>query len=242
MTSKIKSETISIFIPLRKGSKRILKKNSKPFTMDGQSLFQYKINQVLKILDKVDELVISTDDQEIINQIPNSLKENNKFKLVERLEELCGDKTKVKDLIKHAEAVTTGDIIFWIHVTSPFVDELDFLKAIKKFKEIIKKGEGDSLMSVNSIQQFIWDDKSCDVINNNNQKNRWPNTQDLKPYYEINHAFYMNYRNSYLRDEDRIGKNPGLYICDGIKKIDIDLAEDFEIAQYLIELHKKKNV
>ena len=123
-------DNLSIFIPMRKGSKRVLNKNSRQFTKEGKSLFEYKISQVIKILDLVNEIVISTDDQEIINQIPISLKENKKFKLVKRDKSLCNSQTKVKDLINHASLVTSGDAIFWIHITSPFVDENDYLKAI----------------------------------------------------------------------------------------------------------------
>ncbi len=234
-------DNLSIFIPMRKGSKRVLNKNSRQFTKEGKSLFEYKISQVIKILDLVNEIVISTDDQEIINQIPISLKENKKFKLVKRDKSLCNSQTKVKDLINHASLVTSGDAIFWIHITSPFVDENDYLKAIKYFREIIHNGTGDSIMSVNPLQQFIWDDDLKEIINVKKEINRWPNTQDLNPLYEINHAFYINTRESYLRNNDRIGINPKLYICKGIKKVDIDWNDEFEIAQNLIKLHEEKS-
>ena len=44
-------DNLSIFIPMRKGSKRVVNKNSKQFTKEGKSLFEYKISQVIKILD-----------------------------------------------------------------------------------------------------------------------------------------------------------------------------------------------
>ena len=94
-------------------------------------------------------------------------------------------------------------------------------------------------MSVNKIQQFIWDNESKKVINNKS-KNRWPNTQDLSPLYEINHAFYINSRENYLKMKDRIGIKPALYICDGVKSIDIDWPSDFKMAQELIKHYEKK--
>ena len=110
---------------MRAGSLRVINKNSKPFHPNGQSLFQYKLAQVLKLQDEVTEIVISTNDQEIISQIPEDLLENSNLRLVVRPDELCSSKTKVQDLINHVEQATTGDVIFWVHVTSPFIDEED---------------------------------------------------------------------------------------------------------------------
>jgi N-acylneuraminate cytidylyltransferase len=89
-------------------------------------------------------------------------------------------------------------------------------------------------MSVNRIQQFIWSDKEKCVINTDRTVNPWPNTQDLDPLYEINHAFYINSRHNYLTHGDRIGRAPALYVCEGLRKIDIDWQDDFEIARSLM--------
>jgi CMP-N-acetylneuraminic acid synthetase len=52
---------ISIVVPVRKGSQRVKSKNTKPFSRDGKSLIQLKVEQLLKIKN-VDEIVITTDD------------------------------------------------------------------------------------------------------------------------------------------------------------------------------------
>lgn len=228
---------ISIFLPVRSGSKRVLKKNTRPFHPNGMSLFEYKLAQIEKIKNDVDEVVISTNDQEIIDQIPDRLKDTN-IRLVVRPDHLCTSDTKVQDLITHAAEATKGDAIFWMHVTSPFVDENDYRAAIKQYKAIIESGEGDSLLSVNKMQQFIWSDKEGKIINVDREVNPWPNTQDLDPLYEINHAFYINSRKNYDTLKDRIGKSPAFYICEGLKKIDIDWHDDFVVAQHLISFYE----
>ena len=119
------------------------------------------------------------------------------------------------------------------------MDHRDYLSAINKYKTCVKEKSGDSLMSVNKIQQFIWDDFQKKIINNKNKNNKWPNTQDLEPLYEINHAFYINSRKNYINMKDRIGLKPSIYICDGIKSIDIDWPSDFQIAQALIQFYEK---
>jgi len=230
-------KNISIFLPVRAGSKRVLNKNTRPFHPNGQNLFEYKLSQIEKIKDEVSEIVISTNDQEIINQIPERLKSSN-IRLVIRSDELCSATTKVQDLINHAADVTTGDVIFWLHVTSPFLDEKDYRAAIKQYENVVNNQTADSLISVNKIQQFIWNEKEKRVINVDRNVNPWPNTQDLEPLYEINHAFYINSRKNYNELNDRIGKSPALYVCEGLKKIDIDWHDDFIIAQQLISLYE----
>lgn len=226
--------SFSIFLPMRSGSNRVKFKNTRPFLNTGESLFQMKIQQILPLLerDDVTELVVSTNDEIAIQQLQPYLAD--KVKLDIRPDELCLPTTKVPDLINYVPGVISGKHIFWLHVTSPFFSSDDYALILEKYRSDVMSGPFDSLMSVNKIQQFIWDDESKKVVNVDRSINPWPNTQDLKPLYEINHAFYISSRENYLEMHDRIGKNPSLYICDGLKKIDIDWEDDFNTAQLLV--------
>lgn len=224
---------ISIFFPLRAGSTRAVKKNTRPFLLSGKSLFQLKIKQLIILVEDglASEIVISTNDKEVIEQAQPYI--SSTVKLVERPSNLCRTDTKVVDLINYVPRVVSGEHIFWVHATSPFVMYEDYKEAILKYHNCIAEDNYDSLMSVNKIQQFIWDDIKKKVINVDRDKNPWPNTQDLESLYEINHAFYISKKENYLNLEDRIGVNPALFVCEGYKKIDIDWEEDFKLAQAL---------
>jgi N-acylneuraminate cytidylyltransferase len=224
---------VSAFFPLRAGSSRVTCKNTKPFHPDGRSLFQLKLDQIVKVRERFLEVVISTNDPEVIDQFPMSLAETN-IRIERRPDYLCSSTTKVQDLIDYVPTVTQGDWIFWLHATSPFVDETDYLAAFDLFESEVLAGEMDSVMSVNRLQQFIWNDRERRVINTDRAVNRWPNTQDLEPLYEINHAFYINSRQNYLALGDRIGQHPALHICEGRRKIDIDWQDDFDLARSLL--------
>tara|TARA_B100000900_G_scaffold384926_1_gene374185 strand:- start:262 stop:975 length:714 start_codon:yes stop_codon:yes gene_type:complete len=228
---------VSAFIPLRANSKRIKNKNSKKFDNNGDSLFIFKLKQLTKIEKLFEEIIISTNDKLIINQFNDLNLDKDKYKLIIRDQKLCQSTTKVKDLINHAYQVTKGDIIFWIHVTSPFINEIDYRIALSRYKKILKNKINDSLMSVNKIQQFLWDNENKKIINKEFKSDNWINTQILKPFYEINHAFYINSRRNYLKYKDRIGKKPGLYICEKLKTVDIDWNEDFKYSQKLLSLY-----
>jgi CMP-N-acetylneuraminic acid synthetase len=231
---------ISIVLPLRAGSSRVLEKNTRPFNSNGKSLFQHKLEQIVKLKEEVFEIIISTNDQKVINQVPDHYIDD-KLKIIERPDYLCESTTKVQDLINHIEFITNGKAIFWIHATSPFIDTLDYLAALELYRKVTTEGSNDSVMSVNKIQQFIWDERKKEVINTNRLVNPWPNTQDLEPLYEVNHAFYINSRKNYREHNDRIGKNPALFVCEGLKKIDIDWQEDFITAQHLIQFYENDN-
>lgn len=224
---------ISIFFPLRAGSTRAIKKNTRPFLLSGQSLFQLKMKQLISLVENglASEIIISTNDQEVIAQAQPYI--STTVKLIERPDSLCRSDTKVVDLINYVPSVVVGEHIFWVHATSPFVMYEDYKEAVLRYRDFIVGNKYDSLMSVNKIQQFIWDDVKKKVINVDRDKNPWPNTQDLKDLYEINHAFYISKKDNYLKFQDRIGVNPDLFVCEGYKKIDIDWEEDFKLAQAL---------
>lgn len=224
---------VSVFLPMRSGSQRVKHKNTRPFLESGKSLFECKIKEVKELVDlgAVDEVVVSTNDTQVIDQAQPFLSAN--IKLDERPDGLCSSSTKVTDLINYVPSVVGGDHVFWMHVTSPFMVAADYKKAIDLYFDNVINGSYDSLMSVNKIQQFLWSDKLKKVINTDRSVNPWPNTQDLDPLYEINHSFYISSIKNYMELEDRIGLNPFLYECEGLKKLDIDWEEDFSLASVI---------
>lgn len=228
----------SIFFPLRAGSTRAVKKNTRPFRPDGRSLFQHKMEQVEKIASQVKEIIVSTNDNDVISQF-QEFKRIKNARIIERPDELCRSTTKVQDLIDYVPKIINSDHIFWMHATSPFVDESDYQNALEKYSSDVVCGDYDSLMSVTKIQQFIWDDERKKIINCDRSINPWPNTQDLVPVYEVNHSFYISSRNNYLKLRDRIGLNPSLHISEGLKKIDIDWEHDFMMAQNLFNMYSR---
>lgn len=228
--------SVSVFFPLRAGSTRSVGKNIRPFRPDGRSLFQHKMEQLVPLAPQVAEIVVSTNDPEVIEQCAEFSGLAN-LRLDRRPDHLCAATTKVQDLIDYVPEVVAGGHVLWLHATSPFVDAGDYREALARYQAEVLDGPHDSLMSVNRLQQFIWDDARKAIINCDRAVNPWPNTQDLEPLYEINHAFYISSRANYLTLRDRIGVNPALYPCEGLKRIDIDWEEDFQIARHLHAAH-----
>ena len=225
---------LSIVLPIRKGSQRVKNKNIRPFSKDGKSLTELKMTELLK-LKSVDEIVVTSNYNEAIEQVKAIAKGDPRVKIDIRPEHLCSSSTIVRELIEYMPTITKGEHILWLHVTSPFVKAYDYEDAIERYFEALKEGY-DSIMSVTEIRNFLWSDKSKKIINIEDSNNPWIQTQDLEPLYEINHAFYINSRENYLSMSDRIGKNPYLYRLKGSKVIDIDWEDDFELARKIYNI------
>lgn len=226
---------LSIVLPIRKGSQRVKNKNIRPFSKDGKSLTELKIEELLKI-ESVDEIVVTSNYSEAIEQIKAIAKDDPRVKIDIRPEHLCKSTTIVKELIEYMPTITKGEHILWLHVTSPFIKAKDYQKAIDDYFKALEDGY-DSIMSVTEIKQFLWSDQEKKIVNTNpNIDSKWVQTQDLEPLYEINHAFYINSRKNYIEMSDRIGKKPYLSILKGSKTIDIDYEDDFKLARKIFDL------
>ena len=222
---------ISVFLPVRSGSERVKNKNTRPFAKFSSGLLELKIKQLIDV-EELFEIVISTNCPNCISII-KSLKEFDKRIVLDiRPDELCSSDTSLLDLVNYVPRICKGDHILWTHVTSPFVNSVDYSSIIGIYKDKIANKSCDSLMTVKSIRNFIWSKELNDLINRNNLE-KWPRTQDLKIYYEIDSAVFLAPINIYRAENDRIGREPFLYELSGNKSFDIDWEDDFRLAEIM---------
>ena len=219
---------IDVFLPCRSSSQRVKNKNIKKFSNKKFGLFELKILQLI-LVKNIRNIIVSTNDKKIIRYI--KLKNFKKVILDVRPDNLCTSMTSTDNLIKYVPKVVFSDHILWTHVTSPFFNENDYLKAIILYKKNLKKY--DSLMGVTKIQDFIYNSKK--PINYNKLKEKWPRTQTLKKWFVVNNTVFISSRKNYLRFRDRIGIKPKLMEIEKIKSFDIDWPEDFKIAEKIYE-------
>ncbi|MCR4798920.1 MAG: acylneuraminate cytidylyltransferase family protein [Bacteroidales bacterium] len=224
-------EKYSFFLPTRKGSERVKNKNTRTFADIEGGILRLKLLQLIKV-DRISSIIVSTNDEETI-EVANSIK-SDKIHIVIRPEELCLSSTVIEDFINYIPTIVDADHIFWVHATAPMVDECILNHALDVYEQkVLKEEQFDSLLSVNKIQQFLWSEKDNKCINHDRTIVKWPRTQDLEPLYEINHAFYINSRENYLRFHDRIGEKPFLFELDKIHAFDIDWEDDFKLAEII---------
>ena len=221
--------SLSIFVPIRKNSKRIKNKNIKPLPGLKLGLTELKIKQLkkfkiqyLKKYNKNLEIVISTDCLKI-------LKYTNKFswiKVFERKKSLATDDSLEK-LIRHVPQICKNEYILWTHVTSPMFNEIDYMKFIENFCFQKKKNNiSKSAFSADIIQKFMLDEKR-NWVSHNFRKKKWPKTQDVKRFFLVNSAAFIAKRETYERENDRLCRKPLAIKSRVGSGFDIDNIEDF---------------
>jgi len=217
---------LTVFLPCRKGSERVKNKNTRPFAGVAGGLIQLKLEQLSKI-SSVTRIVVSSNDEEVKQiarnaGIPNVIIDN-------RPDHLASSQTSTDDLVKYVPSIIQTGSVLWTHVTSPFINSSDYEKIIKKYSDSLSEGY-DSLMTVNKIQKFLWNDNG--PINYNRAVEKWPRTQTLPVIYEVNSGVFIADIDHY-KAHDRIGKKPFLYETEDIQSFDIDWEHNFKMAELI---------
>lgn len=231
-------EKYAFFLPTRKGSERVVNKNTRTFAGIEGGILRVKLQQLLNI-ERIPTIVVSTNDEATIEIVKSF--NNDCIKIIERPEYLCLSSTVIQDFINYIPSIVDAEHIFWVHTTAPFADEKILNEALDLYEEKVLKDKAyDSLLSVTRIQQFLWSEKEGKCVNHDRSKVLWPRTQDLEPLYEINHAFYVNSKENFIKYHDRIGVKPYLYELDKLHSLDIDWGDDFALAEIVYDFLKNK--
>lgn len=228
-------EKVAFFLPTRKGSERVINKNTKPFAGIDGGLVENKVKQLLETK-LIDEIIFSSNDETCMT-VAEKYKDS-RLKIVERPTALCLSTTNLQDLICYVPTVTDADHILWGHVTTPLCGSDQYDAGIKLYLDKLDEGY-DSLVGVTELKNFLLNREG--KLINNTTNIPWPRTQDLEPLYPINHTMFLAKREVYVEQKNRIGKKPLLHIMDELHSFDIDWPDDFVIAEIMYkDLYGKK--
>lgn len=111
--------SVYAFLPCRKGSERVPKKNIKPFGQFESGLVELKLKQLLDC-SAIDKVILSTNDEEILDYAGTIT--HQKLVIHKRDDSLCSSSTSTDELISHALSLVPDGHILWTHVTSPFIN------------------------------------------------------------------------------------------------------------------------
>ncbi len=215
-------------IPARGGSKRIPKKNIKPFC--GKPLIAYSIETALqsKLFDKV---LVSTDSDEIAD-----VAKDYGAEVQMRPKELADDYTGTWDVIEHVlktlkEAGESYEYVCTVYATAPFLQT----KYLKEGYEKLKNSDACRSFSVTSmpfpIQRTfkITKDERCQMFWPENYNKR---SQDLEEAYQDAGQFYWE-KIGCKSDDVFFGKDSIPIVLPRHLVQDIDTMEDFERAELM---------
>ncbi|OGW50239.1 MAG: acylneuraminate cytidylyltransferase, partial [Nitrospirae bacterium GWC2_57_9] len=164
-----------------------------------------------------DRVVINTDAREILAQ--NGLKDSERVLIRDRRPEICGDLVSMNLIIADDVKNVPADIYLMTHTTNPLLGARTIQDALSRFLVAQRKGEADSLFTVNKVQTRFYRE-NCSAVNHD--PNNLVRTQDLEPWFEENSNLYLFTRDSFLSTNARIGKRPMMHETPRLESIDID--------------------
>lgn len=226
--------TIAV-LPTRRGSQRVPGKNTRAFAGISGGLTRIKIAQLVACPD-IDAIILTTDDPETMNAAHSWAHPRPDILTIhERPPALASSRTLTDDLIRHVAELLDGsspsDPVIWTHVTSPFFQAADYVKALEAFRRVVNGGRHDSLMTGRRLQEFIWNARG--PVNYDPVSGIWPNTQTLEPLWLIDNAAFIAPVSTYRASRNRIGKLPYFLDVEWPQSIDVDWPQDFAIAEFL---------
>lgn len=235
----IKNKSVLAIIPARKGSKRLVGKNM--LDLKGKPLITWTIEEALKSK-YIDNIIISTDDENIINLSKQYKGINVPFV---RPKELSSDKATSLDVVLHALNYYSSndknfDYVMLLQPTSPLRKSKDIDYSIEELSEEVK-----SVVSVCETEHSpLWsnilpDNKSMKNFLSKEIKNL--RSQDLPKYYRLNGAIYISEVEYLVKEKGFLGDQTKAYTMPIERSIDIDTKIDLELCKILLNENNKNN-
>lgn len=224
----MQDKKILAIIPARGGSKRIPRKNTRDFL--GKPIIAYSIEVALKS-GLFDEVMVSTDDQEIADiaikygaKVPffrSEKNSDNHSTTVDVIEEV---------LLEYKKNGKEYDYSCCLYPTAPFITP----ERLKEAVQLLEKSSADSVVSVTSFSFPIW--RSFKIDNGGLVKMNWPEnmhvrSQDLPPAYHDCGQFYCLDVKRFLVQKKLFTENTLPVIISEIEVQDIDNEEDWQMAE-----------
>ena len=235
----INNKSILAIIPARKGSKRLVGKNM--LDLKEKPLIAWTIEEALKSK-YIDNIIISSDDENIIN-FSKQYKEINVPFI--RPKELSTDKANSLDLVLHAlnfyrSNYKNFDYVMLLQPTSPLRKSKDIDYSIEELSKDVK-----SVVSVCETEHSpLWsnilpDNKSMKNFLSKEIQNL--RSQDLPKYYRLNGAIYISEVEYLVKERGFLGDQTKAYIMPTERSIDIDTKIDLELCKILLNKNNKDN-
>ncbi|MBA6409105.1 MULTISPECIES: acylneuraminate cytidylyltransferase family protein [unclassified Pseudoalteromonas] len=225
----INGKKVLAVIPARGGSKRLPRKNI--LKLAGKPLIAWSIEAGLNSK-YVDEVIVTSDDSEILN-----ISKNHGADTIKRPEVLASDIATTFDAVKHVIDNTQAyDYVVLLQATSPLRSRIHLDSAI----ELLVEKQADSIVSVCEMDHSpLWSNTlnselSMDNFLNDEVLNK--RSQDLEKYYRLNGAIFICKVEKLLAAGSFMLKaNTFAYLMDRENSIDIDEKIDFKIAEFYLK-------
>ncbi len=221
-------------ITARGGSKRIPRKNIKPFL--GRPIIEYSIEAALQS-GMFTEVMVSTDDEEIAQIARNAGAKVPFMRSEGTSNDFATTAEVIEEVLNAYERIGKSfDQVCCIYPTAPFVTA----NAVKTAMMLLEQEMSDAVIPV---VKFSFPPQRCVVINDNRLTAKWPEdmkkrSQDLEPFYHDCGQFYCLNVKSFYEQKAIWMKNVVPFIQDESCVQDIDTLEDWKIAEMKYKILK----
>lgn len=216
----------------RSGSKGLKDKNIKELA--GKPLLAYTVETAIES-GKYDMVHVSTDS-ELYADIAKKYGADVPFL---RDEELAGDKSSSWDALRfvvteYEKLGKSFDTVTLLQPTSPLRDAKDIQNAFDIY-------ESKNATAVVSVCEVDHSPLVCNTLPEDGSLygfidlNKVGRRQDMKPYYRINGAIYIQKTNLLMDNTSIYSEGSYAYVMDKRHSVDIDDEVDFTVAQAIIE-------
>lgn len=207
-------------IPARGGSQGVPGKNLKK--VGGVSLVARAVAAAIAA-ESIDAVYVSTDDPAIAAAARSA-----GATVIERPREISGDSASSESALLHAlESLPSApEVLVFLQATSPFIDPIDLDAAVARVLE----DESDVVFAARKTHAFLWRLTEAGAVGINHDASFRLRRQDLEPQFQETGAFYVMAAKGFRAAEYRFFGRIGVSIVDELTAIDIDSADDLELA------------
>jgi len=224
-------------IPARGGSKRVPRKNVRPF--GGKPMIAWSV-AAARSSGLFDHVVVSTDDAEI-REVAVAAGAEAPFV---RPPDLADDHTPTRPVVQHAiraveEAYGAADHVCCIYATAPFVTAEDLRRGF----DLLSGGDWDYAFSVSGYDYPV--QRGFRILPAGGVEMLAPEfravrSQDLEPAYHDAAQFYWGRAEAWLADRPVFSARSVPVILPRTRVHDIDTPEDWELAELVFEALRRR--
>ena len=205
---------VTAIIPVRKGSERVKNKNIKPFAQS--SLLEIKIQQLLKLGDRLEGIIVSSDCNKMLDIAKKYGVSTHK-----RAPFYASSEATNSQFFENLASSLKGDYFMYSPVTCPLISSETYLDCLEEFER------NDNVVTVAPVKHHLW----CDGKPYNYKIDQSPNSQDLPDIYQLTYGACLISKSDMRRFRNVVTDNPTFIILNEIESIDIDTEFDFMVAE-----------
>ncbi|MEH6557749.1 MAG: hypothetical protein V7708_08145 [Oceanicoccus sp.] len=187
---------------------------------------RYLINYSLKLLamtESIDTTYVYASNKDVLSYTDNSID----FSYLQRPKRLDDNDVSIEDIIDAFLSEIDADIIVLLHPNSPFLQRSTIAECIEK----VISGDYDSAFTASEYKKLCWYqgkplNYSFDLPT--------PKPHEIPPVIFEQSSLYIFSRSGYLENRNRIGSTPFIKCINHFEGHEINIDEDFNIAELIV--------